>query len=148
MCSKLVEALWQVGFGLAAQDGCNFSSDSALNGWLVYGVLWRERDEQLLPCDAHSGPIDHLCADDSDRVMFTNCLSILINMYRVLVQELAECLAVGDNAVANEKEWCVPWGAGIELAIWRESYCDGTRLGAALNSDIAKLIVVERRRHR
>jgi len=79
-----VEALWQVGFGLAAQDGRSFSSDSALNGWLVYGMFWWERDEQLLPRDAHSRLIDHLCADDSDRVMFTNCLSVLINMRSVL----------------------------------------------------------------
>jgi len=123
-------------------------SDSALNGWLVYGMFWWERDEQLLPCNAHSGPIDHLCADDSDRVMFTNYLSVLINMHRVLVQELAECLTMGCNAVTDEKEWCVPRGVGTELAIWRKTHCDGTRLGAALNIDIAKLIVVKRRRHK
>ena len=143
-----MEALWQVGFGFAAQDGCNFLPDSALNGWLVYGVFWWERDEQLLPCGAHSGPIDHLCGDDSDRVVLTYCLSVLITMHRVLVQELAECLTMGCNAMADEKAWCVPWGAGIELAIWRESYCDGAHFGAALDSDITKFIVVERRRHR
>jgi hypothetical protein len=143
-----VEALWQVGFGFAAQDGCNFLSDSTLNGWLVYGVLWWERDEQLLLCDARSRPINHLCADDSDRVMFTYCLSVLITMHSALVQELAECLAMSCNAMADEKEWCVPRGIGTELAIWRETYCDGTCPGTALDGDITKLIVVERRRHR
>ena len=113
-----METLWQVGFGFAAQDGCNFLSDSALNGWLVYSMFWWERDEQLLPYDAHSRLINHLCADDSDRVVLTYCLSVLITMHRVLAQELAECLTMGCNAVTDEKEWCVPRGIGIELAIW------------------------------
>jgi len=143
-----VETLWQVGFGFAAQDGCNFSSDSALNGWLVYSMFWRERDEQLLPCDVHSGLIHHLCGDNCDRMMLTDFVSISINMWGVLAQELAEGCAMSGNAMADEKEWCIPRGVGTELAIWRETYCDGTCLGTAFDGDITKFIVVECRRHR